>query len=292
MKPDGSRLRALAWGDVQELRWSPNGAKLAFTRYWRNGRRLYVVNADGSALHRVSGPKDEEYDGSPAWSPNGRQLVFDATGDGWNSIYVAHVDGSGERRLIDGSYLTGSSGLYGGNAWSPDGRKIAFTDPDGRLSVMNPDGSRRRMLMRRAPGSGPSWSPDGRDLAVVSSLAIWVVHANGNGLRKLVSRGEVGLPVWSKGGLGLPVWSPDGRKLAFATSKDFVYVVNRDGRGLRKVGRMASAPSWSPDGRWLAFTSDRDGNGDIYIVKADGSGERQLTHSKLEEIDPVWSSVG
>ena len=88
-----------------------------------------------------------------------------------------------------------------------------------------------------------------------------------------------------------PVGRPDGRKLAFSTKKDFVYVVNRDGRGLRKVARNANGPSWSPDGRWLVYTSDRSGNGDIYVVNADGSGERRLTHSKLEETSPVWSSV-
>jgi len=51
------------------------------------------------------------------------------------------------------------------------------------------------------------------------------------------------------------------------------------------------SPVGRPDGRELAFTSDRDGNGDIYVVNADGSGERRLTHSKLEETSPVWSSV-
>jgi TolB protein len=57
---------------------------------------------------------------------------------------------------------------------------------------------------------------------------------------------------------------------------------------------MAKWPAWSPDGRELVFTShaDADGNGDIYVVNADGSGERRLTHSKLDETSAVWSSVG
>ncbi len=47
MKPDGSGLRTFPLGqDVGETRWSPNGAKLAFTMYPSGGRRLYVVNAD------------------------------------------------------------------------------------------------------------------------------------------------------------------------------------------------------------------------------------------------------
>jgi TolB protein len=303
MRPDGSEQRTVAKGDYIErgplflsrpLRWSPNGAKLAFGMQRGPGGRIYVVNADGSGLRRVSRRKYEA-DASPAWSPNGKKLVFDGSGDGWTSIFVVHVDGSGERRLAGGPSSGGAPGIYGGNAWSPDGRKIAFTDRYGRVAVINPDGSRRRRLTRRASvvWSGASWSPDGRELAFAGNRAIWVVRANGTGLRRLVSAAAAGLDVGSTGGLGLPVWAPDGRKLAFDTRKGLVYVINRDGSGMRSVGHMAKWPAWSPDGRELVFTShaDADGNGDIHVVKADGSGERRLTDSKQEETAPIWSSA-
>jgi TolB protein len=296
MTPDGSEQRTVAKGNYcGGARWSPNGAKLAFWMQKGPGNRIYVVNADGSGLRRVSRRKYEA-DASPAWSPNGQKLVFDGSGDGWTSIFVVHVDGSGERRLAGGPYSGGAPGIYGGNAWSPGGRKIAFTDRYGRVAVINPDGSRRRRLTRRASirWSGASWSPDGRELAFAGNRAIWVVRANGTGLRRLVTATAAGLDVGSTGGLGLPVWSPDGRKLTFDTRKGLVYVINRDGSGMRSVGRMAGGPSWSPDGRWLVYTSDRTGNDDIYVVKVDGSGERRLTHSKPYEnsSSPVWSSVG
>jgi TolB protein len=297
MRPDGSEQRTVAKGDnFGGGSWSPNGAKLAFGMQKGPWNRIYVVNADGSGLRGISS-RMYAAAGGPAWSPNGQKLVFEGDNDGVRSIFVIHVDGSGERTLAGGPTSGGDPGFYGGNAWSPDGRKIAFTDRYGRVAVINPDGSGRRRLTRRAsvPWGGVSWSPDGRELAFAGSRAIWVVRANGTGLRRLVSATAAGLDVGSTGGLGLPVWSPDGRKLGFDTRKGFVYVINRDGSGLRSVGHMAFglafAPSWSPDGRWLAITSDRDGNGDIYIVKADGSGERRLTHSKQDEGFLGWSSA-
>jgi TolB protein len=39
-----------------------------------------------------------------------------------------------------------------------------------------------------------------------------------------------------------------------------------------------SDPAWSPDGRRLAFGSDRDGDLEVYVMNADGSGQRRLTH--------------
>jgi Tol biopolymer transport system component len=51
-------------------------------------------------------------------------------------------------------------------------------------------------------------------------------------------------------------------------------------------------PSWSPDGRQLAFESQRSGRIAIYVINADGSGERQLTHNVADDTHPAWSPDG
>jgi TolB protein len=286
MKADGSAVRTVARGDIfyALLRWSPDGTKLAFSMASGSGYRLHVVNADGGGLRRITGPKAED-DIGPAWSPDGLRLVFDAQGDGWTDLGVVNVDGSGERQLTEGSYLTGDPAkVAGGDAWSPDGQKIVFIDRRGRLAVMRPDGSGRRRLAGAVFASAnPSWSPTGRKILFNAKGEIGVVNADGTG-RRLVARGLE------------PVWAPDGRKIVFVRNAEFqgaigIFVVNSDGSGLRKVGDAGDRPSWSPDGRWVVYTSSRDGQGDIYVVRSDGSDERQLTDTELEETSPVWSSV-
>ena len=69
-----------------------------------------------------------------------------------------------------------------------------------------------------------------------------------------------------------------------------------DGSGLRNltpkpVGAYA-APAWSPDGRKLAFVSDRDGNSEVYVMNANGSGQRNLTRNPAFDADPAWSPDG
>ncbi|MEP6893858.1 MAG: hypothetical protein ABI927_08775 [Gaiellaceae bacterium] len=279
IKADGSGFHLLAHRpDIEgPLGMSPDGRILVFMMYWRGGGRLYAVNVDGSGLHRITGPKKDEDDINPAWSPNGRRLVFDARGDGWSDLSVVNMDGSGERTLVAGSYATGSAVLAGGDAWSPDGRKIVYADPRGNLAVMRPDGSHRRRLEPQTSASGgASWSPNGKKLVLNAGGEIALVNADGTRLRRIASRAEY------------PVWSPDGGKIAFVRNGG-VFVINSDGSGLRKVGRSGDRASWSPDGNWLVYASYRNGPGDIYLVKEDGSHERQLTDTKLNEAAPVWS---
>ena len=56
-------------------------------------------------------------------------------------------------------------------------------------------------------------------------------------------------------------------------------------------------PSWSPDGNSLAFARynprgpgyEDDEPTDIYVMNADGSGERNLTNSPADEFAPAWA---
>ena len=50
--------------------------------------------------------------------------------------------------------------------------------------------------------------------------------------------------------------------------------------------------AWSPDGTRLAFNSDRDGNGEIYVCNADGSGPANLTDDPHYDGWPSWSPDG
>lgn len=56
--------------------------------------------------------------------------------------------------------------------------------------------------------------------------------------------------------------------------------MNADGSGKRLLMRNASLDAWSPDGRRIAFGRWTDGNDDIYVMNADGSGQRNLTHTR------------
>ena len=90
-------------------------------------------------------------------------------------------------------------------------------------------------------------------------------------------------------------WSRDGRRLAVSWGGR-IAVVNADGSGWRFITSGANRnwyPSWSPDGRWIAMARYDEGTKaqDLYLVRADGSGERRLTR-RAGVWDTAWSARG
>ncbi|MGK5733979.1 TolB family protein, partial [Streptomyces sp. URMC 124] len=133
VRRDGSGRTRLLDGpatgtDNRQPNWSPKGDRLVFQRRERGSRdwALYVMNADGSGLRRLTGGAGEHTD--PSWSPDGRQVVFSSTAGGLEvpQIFVIPVDGGRPVRVTvsDGSY-------DGAPSWSPDGRWIAFESHPG-----------------------------------------------------------------------------------------------------------------------------------------------------------------
>ena len=286
---DGSGRRKLARiaGDAIPA-WSPDGQKVAFEGP-RDGDHngLYVMNADGSDQRKLARRAH-----SPTWSPDGRRIAFF-----WGPrIYVVNAEGGEPRSLVN----LHNSHRHSSLSWSPDGRKLSFLGAGGcgeyclNLLVMDADGREQArnvtwkltggFYSEYPPASDPAWSPDGQKLAFArlnTGFGIYVVNADGSGLRKLTRR--------SSGTFAAPAWSPDGKEVAFVFDRDEdsdldnseVLDVNTDGTGQRNLTRNPandSDPTWSPDGRRLAFVSDRDGDLEVYVMNADGSGQRRMTH--------------
>ena len=255
---------------------------LAFAR----GGDIWLARADGTRpVNLTRTPRANEY--TPAFSPDGDRIAFVGYRHGNGEIYVMNADGTGLKRLTShkGEDLT--------PAWSPDGRRIAFASNragEFEIFVMNADGRAVRRLTRIAKGPygsySPAWSPDGRTL-VFSSAArtpenpeLYSIRADGTGLKRLTrTKGDAEV----LGDDGMPTFSPDGRTIAFTsnrTGNGELWVMRRDGSGQRRLAGLRDrddwAPRYSPDGSTIVYESLREAASDVWVVRANGTGAKLL----------------
>jgi Tol biopolymer transport system component len=200
---------------------------------------------------------------------NGK-IVFDSDRDGGDpDIWTMSPNGRNQVNLTASSEAADFLA-----SWRADGKKIAFMSdretptnptvpdiggPDFEIFVMNADGSNQKQITFNAlDDEAPAWSPDGKSIVFQRDFD--------------PVRGQVDYDI-----LTMRANGADERKLT------------------NSPGVLEYDPEWSPDGRRIAFTSERDGDAEIYTMRPNGSGVRQLTFNEGPgqfDGEPSWSPDG
>src|SRR5258707_12221088 len=244
------------------------------------------MNPDGSGQWGVELQPGDMY---PAWSPDGTTLaVLRRTIPGGNGIELLQPndDALGMLTTNSGDSLP---------AWSPDGKTVAFVN-GSNIWLVNADGSNRRQLTTDVQHevSRPTWSPDGTTIAfsayrqAADNSSTQTVYSVGveTGKEKALTTG------WDMN----PAWSPDGTTILFESARNRIqglFAMNPDGSSVHNLLAMsmyADYPTWSPNGTQIAFV----GNGQIWVMNADGSSAHQLSTGNYNTYltYPAWQPLG
>jgi hypothetical protein len=205
----------------------------------------------------------------PALSPDGTRLAFRGWGEppSEDNPYFGCASAVPARYLanttLDGTELRGTGGFWEDSHpdWSPDGKRLLFnTGRNGegitRILTINPDGSGEEDL--RIAGQQPSWAPDNERFVYRGC------DLTGNRCGLWLARALPAKP-WETG-------------------------FNMLGPVLEEPG--AGHPDWSPVEDQIVYQSPASGSWDLYLINADGSGQRQLTTDPAIEGLPSWSPNG
>jgi TolB protein len=251
---------------------------------------IYSMSADGTNVKALT--YDSHNNRQPNWSPDGRRIVFIHDAD----LSIMDRDGGNPRQLrldspVISTVLDDETPMKPGMnlhmvvsaGWSPNGKVVVTLVSPLPTFLMSPDGQDEPHFVFSGNGA-PTWSSDGQNLAFVMNVgatppppplparilqnhpylaeikgtplfAIFTANADGSMPSRIT---PPSMTVFS------PAWSPDGKQIAFAGSSsqalsyDQIFVVNRDGSGLRQLTddpewESCVHPSWSPDGQQITF---------------------------------------
>ena len=203
--------RVSAAGQAEDAALSPKGERALFSA---RGDIFTIPIEKGFArnLTATSGAHDKW----ARWSPDGSKIAFISDLSGEEELWVVAQDGSSKLERL----TNGGKAMRYAPEWSADGKRIAFSDKDGRIWIYSFDDKALKQVYDAARDQvrDYSWSPKGHHLAFSAG--------NGNNFRSV--------QIWSEGGV------PNGQ-IHEVTDQQW----------------NAQEPVWDPDGNFLYFLSDR-----------------------------------
>jgi TolB protein len=289
-------------GPLRNPSWSSDGTRV-----------VYYKVMPGSFTMGPTFSRDPEFEltritggNFPAFSPDGTRLAAGMNLGGTRALVAMNADGTERTTLVQREGLSAFAPV-----WSPDGKQIAFSlgvyfrapgRPRAEVGIINADGTGLRSLVADDANNGfPSWSPDGSRIVYKKDNHLVILTLATGASKNLTEPG----PQHDN----FPQWSPKGDSIMFTSDRDGdedfrLYLIRPDGTGLRKLtDSPGDAHSiWSTDGEWIVFSSARMGfkderalsetipqpYGELFIIRPNGSGLRQLTDNQWEDATPAW----
>jgi dipeptidyl aminopeptidase/acylaminoacyl peptidase len=235
-------------GAQRAIAFSPSGARIAFAA---DGAIISLPVTGKGPVRKVSLPTSwarSSFD-ALAWS-SANAFAFSRTTSVNDRVCTVkneldYVDAQGAARVLFHNRTPCSSKSL--PVFSPDGSWIVVEAGEGRGLISVPTGLGRPLQLTTRRDSDPVWSPDGRVIAFMRDASaggrcsdVWLVRADGTGLRRLTTSPEPppGVPCNSQ-----PLaWSPDGKQLLCFRHDRFavVDVATRASRDLKPVGTQDS----------------------------------------------------
>ena len=306
-------------GDIRSAAWSPDGTRVVFHR------RLAATPPTWTHLWSKNPEYDLTLSGGilPSFNLRDGRLVITMrppVGTVFGSSIAVTKPGSDALNVI---YRDPARNVLAPQ-WSPSGDTIVFSvgtfnafyngfnglflkagdraEGGAQVAMIKPDGSGFREVTTGPNNNAfPSMAPDGKRVVYRS------FGPGGEDGLKILNIDTGAITTLTTEYDNFPLWSPRGDLIMFSRFADGeydIYTIKPDGIGVKRLTNSHGNDAhmaWSPDGTHIVFASARMGfkdemtytdapqpYGEIFVMRADGSGVEQITDNQWEEGTPAW----
>lgn len=265
--------------------WTPDG-RIVFmsTRDIPAGRfasEIYIMNADGSGITRLTDSNEEAYNAYPRVSPDGSQIVFESNRDvpTGSELYVMNIDGSEVRRITE-------DGVPNMNpVWSPDSARIMYAAQltDGNIDLYYTDATQQGQPTRLTtfPGEdgglrfGHSWLRSTVDL-------VGFIPESTEGVLPAIPEPEGD----SRSQSNSIVFAANSFNCADCLETG-IYRIDADDRTASTLARLpieGQYPAWNANFTQVLYVQ----NGELFVTDRDGQTSVQVTRALMGLSAPIW----
>jgi hypothetical protein len=280
--------------DKHKRKRKPFRKSIRFTLLALLSTILIVLSAIGAfalyALSQVSGNTSKGIctEHIDQIESGGNKVIFQQRHDGGVGVLQINAMDGVSSHSIERPFDATSADLSEDERWVAESRFIEDQSSDVIFKFSLDD--IRLTDIKLTDGKYLSWSPDGSQIAFFrfsgfKDSALYITNADGTDIRHIVDTFGVSAPA---------SWSPDGSQLVFSTTSSeeepsqSMYIIRSDGTSQYLVVENSlnmTHPAWSPNGEYIAYVSE-----DVYTIKVDGSGRRNLTNGQFDDTYfPLWS---
>ncbi|HET7239729.1 MAG TPA: hypothetical protein VFI77_01150 [Gemmatimonadales bacterium] len=258
--------------------------KIAFTASDGVQRDIYVMNADGSGLTRLTSTPQNEFD--PAWSWDNGRIAFirprtNASAQVHGDVFVVDANGANGHWASP----TPSAVSLRSPAWAPDGSRLLVSSSNGVLSMDLATGTLTQFKNGANNVSGLSMAFDATgQKVVVGTSGIFIYKADGSG--------QIGSAFATPHNTAAEsvAFSPDGKTVvlteAITSDRRKIYLFSGSAFTLVTGSGVGLGVSWSPDGKQIVFGGRR---GRVNRINADGSQRVGLAGTGGFDNQPAYS---
>ncbi len=264
--------------NIESYALSPKGKRAVFVARGD----VFTVPVEKGSTRNLTNSSDA-HDKHARWSPDGRKIAFVSDLSGEEQVYLINQDGRGEPEAL----TTGHQVMLSAPEWSPDSKRIAYSDKDGKLFVLTVE-TKSVVEIEDSPRGGIfdyTWSGCSSHLAFTMSEA--------NGFSRLhiwsATEGTVQPITDPRFDIGSPTWDPEGNYLFYLSRREFApqissiewnYAGSHDVQAYALALRKDVKNPFAPESDEVSIEEDKKDE------KPDEEKEDSATEKKKEKADP------